>query len=173
MANTLVIVESPTKAKTIKQFLGKQYTVVASVGHVRDLPKKNIGIDTEKNFAPKYEVPETAKKRVTELKKKAKAATEIILATDEDREGEAIAWHIAHILKLDPKQTKRIVFHEVTKDAILRALDTPRTLNQHLIDAQQARRVLDRLVGYELSPLLWKKFDTGSLQGVYSLWHYV
>lgn len=166
MSKPLVIVESPTKAKTIKQFLGNSHNVIASFGHVRDLPKSKIGVDVEKNFEPSYIIPASSRKHVTELKEAAKkAGGDIYLATDEDREGEAIAWHIAHILKLDVKNTKRIVFHEITKQAIERALANPRTLDQHLIDAQQGRRVLDRLVGYELSPLLWKKIRYGLSAG--------
>lgn len=156
MAKNLVIVESPAKAKTIEKFLGKDYTVKSSFGHIRDLPKKGLNIDIEKNFEPKYEVSADKKKVVAELKKAA-AGHEVWLASDEDREGEAIAWHLAHALKLDPAKTKRIVFHEITKPAIEAAIKNPRTVNEKLVDAQQARRVLDRLVGYELSPVLWKK----------------
>jgi len=161
----LLIVESPTKAKTISKFLGKGYHVLSSFGHIRDLPKKEMGVDTENGFEPTYVVPDDKKKRVTELKKAAKAADEIYLATDEDREGEAIAWHIAAILKLDPKTAKRIAFHEITKSAIEKSLANPRTLSMDLVDAQQTRRILDRLVGYELSPLLWKKVKYGLSAG--------
>ncbi|MFH2105114.1 MAG: type I DNA topoisomerase [Parcubacteria group bacterium] len=161
----LVIVESPTKAKTISRFLGKEYVVDSSYGHIRDLPKKDIGVDVDNDFKPTYEVPEKAKKQITKLKKAAAKADEVILASDEDREGEAIAWHLTKALKLDPKKTKRIVFHEITKKAIAEALESPRTINQDLVDAQQARRVLDRLVGYKLSPLLWKKVRMGLSAG--------
>ena len=161
----LLIVESPTKARTINKFLGKEYNVISSYGHIRDLPKKEMGVDFEHNFTPTYEVPADKKKRVTELKKAAKAADEIYLATDEDREGEAIAWHIAEILKLDPKKAKRIAFHEITKHAIEEALSKPSTLSMHLVDAQQTRRILDRIVGYEMSPFLWKKVRRGLSAG--------
>ncbi|HYH36364.1 MAG TPA: type I DNA topoisomerase, partial [Candidatus Saccharimonadales bacterium] len=164
MPKNLVIVESPAKAKTIEKFLGKGYTVKSSFGHIRDLPKKGLNIDIEKNFAPHYEVSADKRKVVTELKKAAKDH-EVWLASDEDREGEAIAWHLAHALKLDPEKTKRIVFHEITKPAIEEAIKNPRTVNKRLVDAQQARRVLDRLVGYELSPVLWKKVRTGLSAG--------
>jgi DNA topoisomerase-1 len=164
MAKNLVIVESPAKAKTIEKFLGKDYQVRSSFGHIRDLPKKGLNIDIEHNFAPKYEVSADKKKVVSELKKAA-AGSEVWLASDEDREGEAIAWHLAHALKLDPVKTKRIVFHEITKTAIDAAIKNPRTVNLQLVDAQQARRVLDRLVGYELSPVLWKKVRTGLSAG--------
>lgn len=163
--STLLIVESPTKAKTIKKFLGKDYTVLSSFGHIRDLPKKELGVDVDHNFEPTYVVPNDKKEKVTALKKAAKSAKEVYLATDEDREGEAIAWHIAEILKLDPKTTKRIAFHEITKHAIEKALENPRTLSMHLVDAQQTRRILDRLVGYKLSPLLWKKVKRGLSAG--------
>jgi DNA topoisomerase-1 len=164
MAKNLVIVESPAKAKTIEKFLGKDYTVKSSFGHIRDLPKKGLNIDIEHAFAPKYEVSADKKKVVAELKKAA-AGHEVWLASDEDREGEAIAWHLTHALKLDPATTKRIVFHEITKPAIEAAIKNPRTLDIKLVDAQQARRVLDRLVGYELSPVLWKKVRTGLSAG--------
>lgn len=164
MAKNLVIVESPAKAKTIEQYLGKDYTVKSSFGHIRDLPKKGLNIDIEHNFEPTYEISTDKKKVLAELRKEAKGAT-VWLASDEDREGEAIAWHLAQALKLDPKTTKRIVFHEITKPAILAAIEKPRTVDQHLVDAQQARRVLDRLVGYELSPVLWKKVRTGLSAG--------
>src|SRR3989344_4920728 len=156
----LVIVESPTKAKTISKFLGSDYKVESSYGHVRDLPRSALGIDLEKNFEPKYVIPTKARKVVNQLKSDAKKSSEVILATDEDREGEAIAWHLAQILGL--KQIKRIVFHEITKNAIEKALQNPRGLYTNLIDAQQARRVLDRLVGYKLSPFLWKKVAPGT-----------
>lgn len=164
MPKNLVIVESPAKAKTIEKYLGKDFTVKSSFGHIRDLPKKGINIDIDNNFEPTYEISADKKKVVAELRKAAKGAT-VWLASDEDREGEAIAWHLAYALKLDPKTTKRIVFHEITKPAILNAIEKPRTVDQHLVDAQQARRVLDRLVGYELSPVLWKKVRTGLSAG--------
>lgn len=161
----LVIVESPAKAKTIEKFLGSDYQVKSSFGHIRDLPKKGMSIDIENGFAPKYEVSPDKKKVVTELKKLAKDAEIVWLASDEDREGEAISWHLSEALKLDPKKTKRIVFHEITKPAILAAIEKPRSVNIQLVDAQQARRVLDRIVGYELSPVLWKKVRPGLSAG--------
>jgi len=163
-AKNLVIVESPAKAKTIEQFLGKDYSVKSSFGHIRDLPKKGLNIDVEHGFEPKYEVPADKKKVISELKKAAKGS-DVWLASDEDREGEAIAWHLTQALGLDPKKTKRIVFHEITKPAIEAAIEKPRTVDIKLVDAQQARRVLDRLVGYELSPVLWKKVRTGLSAG--------
>ncbi|MFA4830576.1 MAG: type I DNA topoisomerase [Patescibacteria group bacterium] len=163
---TLVIVESPTKAKTISKFLGADYTVESSFGHVRDLPKSKMGIDIEGGtFEPKYVVSRERGKNVKKLKDLAKKSDEIIFATDEDREGEAISWHLAYLLDIDPAKAKRIVFHEITKHAIDEALKNPRHIDQHLVDAQQARRVLDRLVGYELSPLLWKKVARGLSAG--------
>lgn len=164
MAKNLVIVESPAKAKTITPFLSKDYVVKSSVGHIRDLPKKGLNIDIEHGFEPKYEINPDKKKVVAELKKAAKDS-EVWLATDEDREGEAIAWHLTQALKLDPSKTKRIAFHEITKPAVLAAIENPRTVDVQLVDAQQARRVLDRLVGYELSPVLWKKVRTGLSAG--------
>lgn len=164
MTKNLVIVESPAKAKTIEKYLGKDYIVKSSFGHIRDLPKKGLSIDKANDFNPTYEVSPEKKKVVTELKKLAKGA-EVWLATDEDREGEAIAWHLAMALGLDTAKTKRIVFHEITKPAILAAIANPRTVDLHLVDAQQARRVLDRLVGYELSPVLWKKVRAGLSAG--------
>lgn len=164
MPKNLVIVESPAKAKTIEKFLGKDFIVKSSYGHIRDLPKKNMGVDIENKFEPTYEISPDKKKTVAELKKAAKGK-EVWLAADEDREGEAIAWHVCEALKLDPKKTKRIVFHEITKSAITKAVETPRTVNMDLVDAQQARRVLDRLVGYELSPVLWKKIQAGLSAG--------
>ena len=161
----LVIVESPTKAKTIGKFLGKDYTIKSSYGHVRDLPKSKMGIDFEHNFEPQYVVPLKAKPHVTELKKLAAKADAIYFATDSDREGEAISWHLQQLFKLPDKGVKRIVFHEITKKAILDALTHPTNLNIDLVNAQQARRVLDRLVGYELSPLLWKKVARGLSAG--------
>ena len=165
MAKNLVIVESPAKAKTIEKFLGKDFTVKSSFGHIRDLPKKGMSIDIEGGtFEPTYEVSTDKKKTVTELKKLSKDAI-VWLAADEDREGEAIAWHLSEALKLDPKNTRRIVFHEITKPAILNAVENPRDIDKNMVDAQQARRVLDRLVGYELSPVLWKKVRTGLSAG--------
>lgn len=161
----LVIVESPTKAKTISKFLGKKFTVKSSYGHIRDLPTKKMGIDIENDFAPTYEIPAKAAERVAELKDLAKKAEEVILATDEDREGEAISWHLISALNLKIAETKRIAFHEITKTAIEKALETPRKLDLNLVDAQQARRVLDRLVGFELSPFLWTKIRRGLSAG--------
>lgn len=160
----LVIVESPAKAKTISPYLGSDYTVKSSFGHIRDLPKKGFGVDKEHNFAPTYEVSPDKTAVINELKKLAKDKT-VWLATDEDREGEAIAWHLSEVLKLNPKTTKRIFFHEITKPAILAAIEHPRTVDMDLVNAQQARRVLDRLVGYELSPVLWKKVQAGLSAG--------
>ncbi len=165
MSKTLVIVESPTKAKTISRFLNNEYKVEASFGHIRDLPSSKMGVDVEHDFKPTYVIPPKAKKKVAELKKLAKSAAEIILATDEDREGEAIAWHLIHALGLDEEQVKRIAFHEITKTAIQEALEKPRRIDLSLVDAQQARRILDRLVGYELSPFLWKKVKRGLSAG--------
>ncbi|MCK6462928.1 MAG: type I DNA topoisomerase [Candidatus Pacebacteria bacterium] len=159
----LVIVESPTKAKTISNFLDKEYKVESSYGHVRDLPKSKLGIDVENNFEPSYVIPTKARKKVNELKKLAEKADEVILASDEDREGEAIAWHVSQLL--GAQNAKRIVFHEITKAAIEEAVKNPRELDMNLVDAQQARRVLDRLVGYELSPFLWKKLFKGLSAG--------
>ncbi len=170
MIENLVIVESPAKAKTIERFLGKTFTVKSSFGHIRDLAKKNLGIDVEGGFTPQYIVPADKKKIVKELKSLAKESNMVWLATDEDREGEAIAWHLFDELGLEKEKTQRIVFHEITKDAILNALKSPRQIDTHLVNAQQARRVLDRLVGFELSPLLWKKvkpsLSAGRVQSV-------
>lgn len=160
----LVIVESPAKAKTIGQFLGSDYTVKSSFGHIRDLPKKGLNIDIPNGFEPTYEISQDKKKIIAELRKAAKDR-EVWLASDEDREGEAIAWHLAQALRLDPAKTKRIVFHEITRQAIEHAIKHPRTIDIDLVNAQQARRVLDRLVGYELSPVLWKKVRTGLSAG--------
>lgn len=162
----LIIVESPTKAKTISQFLGKDFKVESSFGHIRDLPEKKLGIDIEKNFEPQYVVVPKAKKRVADLKSEAKKSERVILATDEDREGEAIAWHLVSALGLDKRMPhERIVFHEITKSAIENALKTPRPVDMNLVGAQQARRILDRLVGYKLSPFLWKKVARGLSAG--------
>ncbi|WP_152020606.1 type I DNA topoisomerase [Aliarcobacter butzleri] len=161
----LVIVESPAKAKTISKFLGNDFIVMASMGHVRDLPKSSLGFDPNDNFKPKYQVSTDKKKVITDLKKHISKDTTIYLAADEDREGEAIAWHLIPALKIEKNPIKRIVFHEITKDAILKALENPRDVDQNLVDAQQARRILDRAVGYELSPLLWKKVRYGLSAG--------
>ncbi len=165
MAKNLVIVESPAKAKTIEKFLGKDYIVASSFGHIADLPTKELGVDTEGDFTPKYIVSRDKKDVVKKLKSLAKNADMVWLASDEDREGEAIAWHLAEELKLDKDKTKRIVFHEITKSAILKAIENPRGINYNLVNAQQARRVLDRLVGYELSPVLWRKVKGGLSAG--------
>ena len=164
MSKNLVIVESPAKAKTIQKYLGKDFEVKSSFGHIRDLPKKGMGIDL-KTFTPDYEVSADKKKLVTELKAAVKKADIVWLASDEDREGEAIAWHLAQELKLKEENTKRIVFHEITKNAILKAIENPRKIDQNLVNAQQARRVLDRIVGFEMSPVLWKKVKTGLSAG--------
>jgi DNA topoisomerase-1 len=165
MAKNLLIVESPAKAKTIEGYLGKDFLVKSSYGHIRDLVKGDMGIDIDNNFSQTYEVPAEKKQLVAELKKLAKGAEMVWLASDEDREGEAISWHLAEALDLDTTKTKRIVFHEITKTAILRAVDNPRTIDMNLVNAQQARRVLDRLVGFELSPVLWKKVRRGLSAG--------
>src|SRR5215510_13237382 len=170
MSSNLVIVESPAKAKTIEKFLGKDFTVKSSYGHVRDLAKADMGIDIKNNFEPVYIVSEDKKKVIADLKKSSAKAKIVWLATDEDREGEAISWHLSEALKLKKSNTKRIVFHEITKRAILEAIENPRDIDKHLVDAQQARRVLDRLVGFELSPVLWKKvkpqLSAGRVQSV-------
>ena len=170
MSKNLVIVESPAKAKTIEKFLGKDYKVLSSYGHIRDLRKKDFSIEIEKDFAPVYEIPAEKKDLVKELKKAAKDADMVWLASDEDREGEAIAWHLYEVLGLKPEKTKRIVFHEITKNAILNAIENPRDIDLNRVDAQQARRVLDRIVGFELSPILWKKIkpalSAGRVQSV-------
>ena len=154
----LIIVESPTKAKTIQKFLNSSYSLIATRGHIRDLPKSKLGIDVKKDFAPQYLIPASARKTVKELREEAKKHSAIILATDEDREGEAIAWHAAYLLGLNDKEPcQRIAFHEITREAIEEALKNPRKINMDLVNAQQARRILDRIVGYKLSPFLWKK----------------
>ena len=165
MAKNLVIVESPAKAKTIEKFLGKEFKVASSFGHIADLPSKELGVDVEGDFLPKYIVSSDKKKVVSELKSLANKADTVWLASDEDREGEAIAWHLANTLDLKETNTKRIVFHEITKNAILKAIDAPREIDYNLVNAQQARRVLDRLVGYELSPVLWRKVKGGLSAG--------
>jgi DNA topoisomerase I len=170
MINNLVIVESPAKAKTIEKFLGKEFHVTSSMGHIRDLSKKDFGIDLKNNYSPEYIVPPDKKKVVSELKKLAKDANIVWLASDEDREGEAIAWHLLEVLKLDPEKTRRIVFSEITKNAIQESIRNYRQIDENLVNAQQARRVLDRLVGFELSPVLWKKvkpsLSAGRVQSV-------
>ena len=170
MLKNLVIVESPAKAKTIEKFLGKDYKVMSSYGHIRDLKKKNFSIDVENNFQPIYEIPSDKKELVAQLKKMASEAQMVWLASDEDREGEAISWHLYEVLGLKPENTRRIVFHEITKNAILNAIENPRSIDMNLVDAQQARRVLDRIVGFELSPVLWKKIkpalSAGRVQSV-------
>lgn len=170
MTENLVIVESPAKAKTIEKFLGKDFTVVSSFGHIRDLSKNNLGVEVDKGFNPVYEVPDDKKKVVSELRKMAGQAGKVWIASDEDREGEAIAWHLISVLGLDPSSTRRIVFHEITKDAITRAVESPRQVDMNLVNAQQARRILDRLVGFEISPVLWKKvqpsLSAGRVQSV-------
>ncbi len=165
MASNLVIVESPAKAKTIAKILGSDYLVKPSFGHIRDLAKKNYGIDIEHDFEPKYEIDADKKSVVAELRKDVKAAKTVWLASDEDREGEAIAWHLAVTLKLPVESTKRIVFHEITKKAIEEAVQNPRTIDLNLVNAQQARRILDRLVGFELSEVLWKKVKSSLSAG--------
>ena len=170
MQENLVIVESPAKAKTIEKFLGKDYKVMSSYGHIRDLKTKEFSIDIEHDYAPQYVIPADKKKLVSELKSEAKSAEQVWLASDEDREGEAISWHLYEVLGMKPENTKRIVFHEITKNAILHAIETPRDININLVNAQQARRVLDRIVGFELSPILWRKvkpaLSAGRVQSV-------
>ena len=170
MIENLVIVESPAKAKTIEKFLGKDFRVISSFGHIRDLAKKNLGIKIEKDFEPEYEIPKEKAKVVTELRKAASESKNIWLASDEDREGEAIAWHLIRVLKLDLQATRRIVFHEITRDAISNAILNPRQVDMNLVNSQQARRILDRLVGFEISPVLWKKvqpaLSAGRVQSV-------
>ena len=165
MAHYLVIVESPAKVKTIKKFLGKNYTVAASNGHVRDLPKSQLGIDVEHDFEPKYITIRGKGEILANLRKEAKKADKVYLATDPDREGEAISWHLAAALKLDEKKMRRITFNEITKNAVKASLKTPRDIDMDLVDAQQARRVLDRMVGYRISPLLWAKVKRGLSAG--------
>ena len=165
MSGTLVVVESPAKAKTIEKYLGGDYAVRASFGHVRDLPKSQLGVDVDDGFEPVYEVPEDSKKHVAELKRALKAADELVLATDYDREGEAIAFHVASLLGVPPEQAKRITFTEITRDAIIESVQHPRPIDLKLVDAQEARRVLDRLVGYRISPILWRKVRPGLSAG--------
>src|SRR3984957_11153850 len=159
MAKNLLIVESPAKAKTIEKILGDEFDVRSCYGHIRDLEKDDMGIDIKDNYRPRYIVPEDKEKVVKELKAIAKKSGEVWLATDEDREGEAISWHLCEVLGLDPERTKRIVFHEITKPAILSAVNKPRTVDMNLVNAQQARRILDRIVGFELSPVVWRKMS--------------
>jgi DNA topoisomerase I len=165
MTKTLVVVESPTKAKTLERYLGPEYTVRASYGHIRDLPKSKLGVDTEREFEPEYVVPDDSEKHVKALRAALKKADELVLATDFDREGEAIAYHVAEVLKMDPAAAKRVTFTEITRDAILEAFQAPRAIDLRLVEAQQARRILDRLVGYRLSPVLWKKVRPGLSAG--------
>ena len=169
MQKNLVIVESPAKAKTIEKFLGSDYKVMSSYGHIRDLKKKNFGVDLN-TFEPQYEIPADKKHVVSDLRAQAKKSEAVWLASDEDREGEAISWHLAEVLGLDPQETRRIVFHEITKPAILSAIQHPRHIDLNLVDAQQARRVLDRLVGFKISPVLWRKvrpsLSAGRVQSV-------
>ena len=165
MADYLVIVESPAKAKTIERYLGKKYKVRASLGHLRDLPRSQMGVDTENNYEPKYITIRGKGPILQELKKDAKKAKKIYLAADPDREGEAIAWHLAHQLGVDIESDCRVVFNEITKDAIKESFKNPRPINMDLVDAQQARRILDRLVGYNISPILWKKVKKGLSAG--------
>src|SRR6478752_6657515 len=162
MAKNLLIVESPAKAKTIEKILGKDFEVKSCYGHIRDLEKEEMGIDIKNGYQPRYKIPDEKEKVVKELKSLAKKSDEVWLATDEDREGEAISWHLCEVLGLDPVKTKRIVFHEITKPAIDAAVKNPRTVNMNLVMAQQARRVLDRIVGFELSPVLWRKISSGN-----------
>ena len=169
MQKNLVIVESPAKAKTLEKFLGKDYKVMSSYGHIRDLKKKEMSVNLD-DFSPEYEIPADKEYVVRELKKAAEKAETVWLASDEDREGEAISWHLSQVLGLDPKAAKRIVFHEITKTAILEAIEKPRTIDMGLVNAQQARRVLDRIVGFKISPVLWKKLkpslSAGRVQSV-------
>ena len=170
MAKNLVIVESPAKAKTIEKFLGPDFTVKSCFGHIRDLVKGDKAIDVDDGYTPHYEVPADKKSVVNDLKKLAKKSDVVWLASDEDREGEAISWHLSEVLGLNKDNTKRIVFHEITKPAILKAIESPRQIDEHLVDAQQARRILDRLVGFKLSPVLWRKvkpsLSAGRVQSV-------
>ena len=165
MSKNLVIVESPAKAKTIEKYLGSDFKVASSYGHISDLPSKELGVDVENDFKPKYIISKDKKDVVRDLKKKADKADCVWLASDEDREGEAIAWHLSESLKLDAKKTKRIVFREITKKAILNAIENPREIDYNVVNAQQARRVIDRLVGFEISPILWRKVKGGLSAG--------
>ncbi|MBQ2758134.1 MAG: toprim domain-containing protein [Clostridia bacterium] len=163
--NILLIVESPAKAGTIQKYLGKNYTVMASMGHVIDLPKSNLGVDVDNDFAPKYITIRGKGDLLTTLKKEAKKADEVLLATDPDREGEAISWHLATALDIDPKSKCRVTFNEITKTAVKEAIKNPRAIDMNLVDAQQARRILDRIVGYKISPILWEKVKRGLSAG--------
>ena len=165
MKKNLVIVESPAKARTLGKILGKGYSLKASLGHIRDLPKKQLGVDIKKDFAPEYVVPKPKKKIVLELKQAVKTASTVYLATDPDREGEAISWHIAEVTKSNGAPYCRVIFHEITKEAVKRAFSHPRSIDMELVNAQQARRILDRLVGYKISPLLWRKVRRGLSAG--------
>jgi DNA topoisomerase-1 len=165
MAKSLVIVESPAKAKTINKYLGRDFKVVASMGHVRDLPKSKLGVDVDQGFEPEYVILPDRQKVIKELKEAAKAATDIYIATDPDREGEAIGWHLAEELGTAKKKVHRLMFNEITKKAILEAIENPGQIDQRMVDAQQARRVLDRLVGYKISPILWDKVRRGLSAG--------
>jgi len=162
---TLVVVESPAKAKTIEKYLGGEYAVRASYGHIRDLPKSQLGVDVERDFEPEYIVPEDSERHVRELRSALKGADDVVLATDYDREGEAIAFHVATLLGVAPAQAKRVTFTEITRDAIIDAFQHPREIDLHLVEAQQARRILDRLVGYRISPLLWRRVRPGLSAG--------
>ena len=165
MTKTLVVVESPAKAKTIEKYLGDGYAVRASYGHIRDLPRSKLGVDPDQDFAVQYEVPEDSKRHVADLKRALKQNEDLVLATDYDREGEAIAFHVATLLGVEPAGAKRVTFTEITRDAILEAFAHPRTIDMELFDAQEARRILDRLVGYKISPLLWKRVQPGLSAG--------
>src|SRR3990172_5345015 len=165
MGKTLVVVESPAKAKTIEKYLGGEYSVRASYGHIRDLPKSDLGVDVDDGFDVTYEVPEDSKRHVTALKKALKQSDGLVLATDYDREGEAIAYHVASLLGVKPAAAERITFTEITRDAILEAIQNPRTIDMKLVEAQQARRILDRLVGYRISPILWRRVRPGLSAG--------
>ena len=161
----LVIVESPAKAKTIQKYLGDDYAVIASMGHVRDLPKSKLGVDTDNGFLPRYETIKGKESLIASIKSAAKKADAVLLATDPDREGEAISWHLAELLALKPGDKNRVTFNEITKSGIQNGIDSPRNVDKSLVDAQQARRVLDRIVGYKLSPFLWRKVRTGLSAG--------
>src|SRR5271156_1342221 len=169
MSKSLVIVESPAKAKTISKILGKDYQVKASIGHIRDLPRNKLGVNVRKNFEPEYEILRDKEPIVEELREAAKLADKVYLAPDPDREGEAIAWHLSELLDLPKAKCHRIEFNEITKDAVLAAMKAPRQIDKRLVDAQQARRVLDRLVGYKISPLLWRKVNGRSAGRVQSV----
>jgi DNA topoisomerase-1 len=165
MKKNLVIVESPAKARTLSRILGSTYSLKASLGHIRDLPKSKLGVDVENNFTPDYVIPKTKSKVVHELKEAIKTAGTVYLATDPDREGEAISWHLVEVTKGKKTNYRRVVFHEITEEAIKQAFKSPRTIDMSLVNAQQARRILDRLVGYKISPLLWKKVKRGLSAG--------